>query len=310
MLLNLPISLAAADPLHHVLNQPAIRTDSGLWLWSSIQGNLVLSGLIMIGLGLWAASKIKTGTSEQGADAYVTGSRFAHALEVLCVYLREEIVRPLLTDRTNLFMPFLWTIFFFILINNLLGLVPIIDLFHVVGIQTPFMGGTATQNIWVTGILAVVAGLVFNIAAVVRLGPHGFVKHMLGDLPWFMFPIGLLLLAIEAAGQFIIKPGALAIRLFANMTGGHVLLATLLIFSGTGIAAGLEHGSWGTGLPIAIVSTIGAVLITFLELFVAVLQAFVFMFLITVFISLMDHHDSHGHEHEHGHAPGHEHAHA
>jgi len=144
----------------------------------------------------------------------------------------------------------------------------------------------------------------------VRLGPHGFVKHMLGDLPWFMFPIGLLLLAIEAAGQFIIKPGALAIRLFANMTGGHVLLATLLIFSGTGIAAGLEHGSWGTGLPIAIVSTIGAVLITFLELFVAVLQAFVFMFLITVFISLMDHHDSHGHEHEHGHAPGHEHAHA
>ncbi len=300
--------LASTDPLEHVLNQPAVRSESGYWLWSSTQGNLVLSGIILIVVGLWAASKIKTGPTSEGTDAYVTKSRFAHFLEVLCVYLREEVVRPLLGERTNGFMPFLWTVFFFILVNNLLGLLPITDLLHVLGVHMPIAGGTATQNIWVTGAMALVAGLVFNIAAIVRLGVGGFVKHMLGDLPWYMFPIGLLLLTIEAAGQFIIKPGALAIRLFANMTGGHVLLATLLIFSGSAIANAVDHGAWGSGITVAIISTVGAILINFLELFVAVLQAFVFMFLIAVFVSLMDHHEEHGHEHEHGDAHGHEHA--
>jgi F-type H+-transporting ATPase subunit a len=131
---------------------------------------------------------------------------------------------------------------------------------------------------------------------------------MMGDLPWYMLPIALLLLTIEAAGQFIIKPGALAIRLFANMTGGHVLLATLLIFSGSAIANALDHHAWGSGIFVSTISTLGAVAIDFLELFVAVLQAFVFMFLIAVFVSLMDHHEEHGSEHEHGHAHGHEHA--
>jgi F0F1-type ATP synthase membrane subunit a len=89
-----------------------------------------------------------------------------------------------------------------------------------------------------------------------------------------------------------------------------VLLATLLIFSGTAISTALSHGGWGANGSITLISVIGAFGITFLELFVAVLQAFVFMFLIAVFISLMDHQDEHGHEHEHGHATGHEHAHA
>jgi hypothetical protein len=100
-------------------------------------------------------------------------------------------------------MPFLWTIFFFVLVNNLLGLVPLGDLLTLVGInthETAWLGGTATQNIWVTGVLAVISGLVFNIAAIVRLGPVGFVKHMLGDLPWYMFPIGLLLLGDRGRG--------------------------------------------------------------------------------------------------------------
>ena len=306
--------LAADGPIDHVVNHPGYRSADGYWLWSGNQGNLVLSGLIIILVGLWAASKIRTGPKGQGAEAYVTRSRFAHFIEVLCVYLREEVVRPLLTDRTDKFMPFLWTVFFFILVNNLLGLVPMHDLLVLVGINGEhdhvWIGGTATQNIWVTGVLAVIAGLVFNIAAVVRLGPGGFVKHMMGDLPWYMFPIALLLLLIEGAGQFIIKPGALAIRLFANMTGGHVLVATLLLFSGSAIASALSHGGWGANGAITLISVAGAVAINFLELFVALLQAFVFMFLTAVFISLMDHHGEHGHEHEHDHAHGHEHAHA
>lgn len=309
MLLNV-LTLASEDPLDHVVNHPALKNAEGYWLWSGNQGVLALSGLILILVGLWAAGKIKTGPSAHGAEAYVTRSRFAHMIEVICVYLREEVARPLLHDRTAKLMPFLWTVFFFILTNNLLGLTPIRDVMHIAGVHGDWIGGTATQNIWVTGTLAVIAALVFNIAAIVRLGIPGFVKHMMGGLPIYMLPIALLLLVIEAAGQFVIKPFALALRLFANMTAGHVLIATLLSFAGGAIASALDGGGYGTNGAITVVSVLASTAVTFLELFVAFLQAFVFMFLTAIFISLMDHHDEHGHEHEHGHATGHEHAHA
>jgi F-type H+-transporting ATPase subunit a len=303
--------LAAADPLEHVVNSAAIRSADGYWLWSGNQGVLVLSGVLLILIGLWAAGKIKTGTPDQGAEAYVTRNRFAHLIEVFCHYLREEVARPLLADRTDKLMPFLWTVFFFILANNLLGLTPIRDVFHVFGVHTDWIGGTATQNIWVTGTLAVIAAIVFNVAAIMRLGPVGFVSHMMGGLPWYMFPIALLLLVIEGAGQFLIKPFALALRLFANMTAGHVLIATVLSFAGGALASAIHGGGgWGSNGAITIVSVVSATLLMFLELFVAFLQAFVFMFLTTIFISIMDHHDEHGHEHGHDHASGHEHAHA
>ncbi|HYD02063.1 MAG TPA: F0F1 ATP synthase subunit A [Phycisphaerales bacterium] len=301
----------ADDPLGHVVNKshPAWQTKDGWWLWSSNQGTLVLAGLILILVGLWVASKVKTGDTSQGSEAYVTRNRFAHMIEVICVYLREEVARPLLHDRTDKLMPFLWTIFFFVLVNNLLGLIPITDALHLAHLP-PFVGDTPTQNIWVTGTLAVIAAVVFNGAAIVRLGPGGFVKHMMGGLPWYMFPVALLLLVIEAAGQFIIKPFALALRLFANMTAGHVLIATLLGMAGIAIAGLIAAQSVGGNLVASIISVAAIIALNFLELFVAFLQAFVFMFLTTIFISLMDHHDEHGHEHEHGHAHGHEHAHA
>lgn len=310
MITAMPLVLAADDPLAHVVNAPAVVNEQGYWLWSANQGVLVLSGLLLIVVGIWAAGKIRTGPKTQGAEAFVTKNRFAHMIEVICVYLREEVARPLLLDRTDKLMPFLWTIFFFILANNLLGLTPIRDLLHVAGIHSEWIGGTATQNIWVTGVLAIIAAVVFNVAAIVRLGIGGFIKHMMGGLPIYMAPIALLLLLIEAAGQFLIKPFALALRLFANMTAGHVLIATLFSFAGGAIASALNGGGWGVNGTVTIVSVLAATAVTFLELFVAFLQAFVFMFLTTIFISLMDHHDEHGHEHEHGHAKGHEHAHA
>jgi F-type H+-transporting ATPase subunit a len=314
--------LAATDPMEHVVNNATVTSGpngTGWWLWSANQGTLVLSGVILIVVGLWAASKIQTGPKTAGSEAYVTRNKFAHMIEVICVYLREEVARPLLTDRTDKLMPFLWTIFFFVLINNLLGLLPIRDIQEIpfihhalssVGIHHPFVGGTATQNIWVTGTLAVIAAVVFNGAAIIRLGPVDFVKHMMGGLPWYMFPIALLLLVIEAAGQFIIKPFALALRLFANMTAGHVLIASLLLMAGPAIEGLLQAKDIGGNGVTTVVSIASMIALNFLELFVAFLQAFVFMFLTTIFISLMDHHDEHGHEHEHGHATGHEHAHA
>jgi F-type H+-transporting ATPase subunit a len=303
------VTLAASSPDQHVYNHPFWKTATGLWVWSGNMGNLFLTAIIMIVGGLWVASKVRTGPESQGSSRFVTTNRFAHAIEYVCVYLREEIARPLLGDRTDKLMPILWTIFFFVLINNLLGLTPIMDLIHVLvpawreaGI-TP-LGGTATQNLWVTGALALIALIVFNGAALARLGPLGYAKHLTADAPWFVWPI---VVPIEFAGQILIKPVALAIRLFANMTGGHILMATLLSFVAS---------VWGKSLllsvPVSAISIVGYLFIFLLELFIVVpLQAFIFMFLTAVFISLMDHHDEeHGHEHGHDHAHGHEHAHA
>jgi F-type H+-transporting ATPase subunit a len=316
MLTNL-LMLASTDPAEHVYNHVGIKSAEGFWLWSGNQGNLVLSAIILIIGMLYVAGKIKTGPESEGHDRFVTRNKFAHAVECICVYLREEVARPLLKDRTDKLMPFLWTIFFFILVNNLLGLIPLLDIFHAIqrgtwiatdgksGVAEPhtsFLGGTATQNIWVTGVLAFVAALVFNGAAVKRLGLGGYLKHLTADAPVFVWP---LIVPIEFLGQVVIKPVALAIRLFANMTAGHILLATLFMFAGQ---------VWGQGLllqgPVTLVSVVGGFAVMCLELFVGFLQAFVFMFLTTVFISLMDHHEEHDHEHGHDHAHGHEHAHA
>jgi len=312
MLFNF-LTLAAGSPADHVYNHVHLggRSDDGWWLWSGNQGNLVLSMIILIVVGWWVSSKIATGPEGQGSSRYLTKNKFAHMIEVICVYLREEVARPLLLDRTDKLMPFLWTIFFFILVNNLLGLVPLLDLVHLISGDakashaTLFVGGTATQNIWVTGVLAVIAALFFNAVAIRRLGVGGYFGHMTAGAP---FPASILIFFLELASQVIIKPFALALRLFANMTAGHILLATLFSF-----AAALVTQPFYIGGPVTVVSVVGGFGIMLLELFVAFMQAFVFMFLVTVFIALMDHHEhdhSHDHEHGHGHAQGHEHAHA
>lgn len=298
-------TLAAGDPASHVYNHVYAKNAEGYWVWSGNQGNLVLSLIILVAVGAFVASRIVTGPTSQGTDRFVTKNKFAHMVEVICWYLREEVCRPLLGDRTNKLMPFLWTIFFFILVNNLLGLVPILDLVHLVSPSlkaahaTP-IGGTATQNIWVTAVLAIIATVFFNGAAVARLGVGGYFAHLTAGAP---FPANVLIFFLELASQILIKPFALALRLFANMTAGHILLATLFSFAGMVVGKGfLLQG------PVTLISVLGGVGIMFLEIFVAFMQAFVFMFLVTVFISLMDHHD-HEHDHDHDHAHGHDHKH-
>ncbi|MFL5528966.1 MAG: F0F1 ATP synthase subunit A, partial [Gemmatimonadaceae bacterium] len=164
----------------------------------------------------------------------------------------------------NAFVPYLLTIFFFILFANLLGLVP--------------YGATATGNISVTATLAIVTFIVIEIAGMKAQGkaylntivfwPHDM------SLPMKIF-ISPILTPIEIFGKFT-KPMALAIRLFANMTAGHVVLLALisLIFT---------FGSWLL-VPVPILLALG---ISFLELFVAFLQAFVFTLLSAVFIGLI-----------------------
>ncbi len=294
------LTLGASDPVAHVVNHKAIATPDGWWIWSANMGNLLVAAIILLTVGPWVARKIATGPESEGSERYLTRSRFASMIEVICVYLREETVRPLLGARTDRFMPFLWTIFFFILVNNLLGMVPLLDAHNLIAYfaapqlleqHRAYIGGTLTQNMFVTGGLAAIAFFVINIAGIRELGLGGYLKHLTGGAPVAIWP---LMIVVEFAGLFI-KPIALAIRLFANMTAGHILLATLFGFIGYALT---EASNVLLGGTIVALSGAGAIAIYFLELFVAFLQAFVFMFLTTVFISLLAHHD----EHEHGHA--------
>jgi len=214
-------------------------------------------------------------------------------------------------------LPFLLSLFFFVLTLNLMGLVPMADIqeiFHAFARHDPeagkeatkqalfWIGGTATASLSVNMALAFWAFLAIQWQSIRELGVGGWLEHLCGGKElvqnkglWFVVPI---IFIVEVLG-LIIKPAALAIRLFANMVGGHTLMATLMLF-----------GAMAAGLGVAAVSGISllaggfAVVITFLELFVAFLQAFVFMFLTAVFISQMAHHDEH-HDEEHGHEDHH-----
>ncbi|MBL4590634.1 MAG: F0F1 ATP synthase subunit A [Phycisphaerales bacterium] len=303
------LTLGAADPVAHVINHPTFVTESGWVIWSSAQTNLVLSGLILLFVGFFVAKAVSTGDESQGHLRWITNNRFAHMIEVICGYLRENTVRPLLHERTNKMMPFLWTVFFFILINNLLGLIPLLDLHNLllgeaglglnpemVAKHQAFIGGTATQSIYVTAGLSMIAGLMINYSGIKELGIAGYIKHLTAGSPIFVWPI---IIPIEIMGTFI-KPIALAIRLFANMTAGHILVAVQLGFAADGFSSGTI-----IGIPVGVISGVGVIAIYFLEIFVAFLQAFVFMFLTTVFISLLAHHGEHDHDHAHEGAPAH-----
>jgi F-type H+-transporting ATPase subunit a len=293
-------TLAAANPVEHVVNHYTVKSADGWWIWSANQTNLVLSGLIVVVCGWLAAKHIRTGAESEGHDRYVTRNPLAGLVEVISLFLRDEIVKPLLHDRTARFMPFLWTLFYFILVNNLLGLVPLLDLWHIIlghPAHSSPIGGTATQNLFVTAALALVSFFVINIAGMRELGVWGYCKHLTGGAPWY---VAILMVPIEILSTFI-KPIALALRLFANMTAGHILVATLFMFVGMAIKAGVAVAA-----PVTVISAVGAIAIYFLELFVAFLQAFVFMFLTAVFISQLSHHGDHDHDHEHAHgSPAH-----
>lgn len=191
-------------------------------------------------------------------------SGFGNGLEALVLYLRNEVVLPNVGPHGNGYVPFLLTLFFFILFANLLGLIP--------------YGATATANISVTATLAIVTFIVIEIAGM-KAQRWGYINTIVfwpHDMSLAMkLPITFILTPIELIGK-LTKPFALAIRLFANMVSGHVVLLALisLIFT---------FATWIL-VPVPIAIALG---ISFLELFVAFLQAFIFTLLSSVFIGLI-----------------------
>ena len=185
---------------------------------------------------------------------------FAAGLEAMVLYLRNEVILPNVGHHGNGFVPFLLTIFFFILAANLLGLIP--------------YGSTATGNIAVTATLALMTFVVVEVAGMRAQGIHylSTIFYWNKDLPLYMrIPMFLIMSPVEMIGK-LTKPFALAIRLFANMTAGHIVVLALigLIFTFAG--------------PVSTAPFLMAVAIMLLELFVAFLQAFIFTLLASVFI--------------------------
>ena len=190
---------------------------------------------------------------------------FAGAMEAMALYIRQEVVLPNVGHHGEGFAPYLLTLFFFILVMNLLGLLP--------------WGATATGNIAVTAALALISFVVIEVAGMRALGARGYlgtIFYLPPGLPTALKPIMLLIMTpVEIIGK-LSKPFALAVRLFANMTAGHVLVLAL-------IGLTFLFQSWAVGIGASILAT-GIML---LELFVAFLQAFVFTLLTSVFIGLM-----------------------
>lgn len=188
-------------------------------------------------------------------------SGFGNGMEAFVLFLRNEVVMPNVGPRGDKFVPFILTLFFFILFANLCGLIP--------------YGSTATGNIGVTATLALVTFVVVEIAGMREQGV-GYLSTIFywpHDVPLAVkMPMTLIMTPVEIVGKFT-KPFALAIRLFANMIAGHVVLLALigLIFTFQSYIV--------APAPLAM-----AVAISLLELFVSLLQAFIFALLSAVFI--------------------------
>ena len=224
---------------------------------------------------MWIAAVLVIVIFLVGRPRSITPSGFGIVLETLVLFVRDEIAKPTIGEpEYKRYTPYLCSCFFFILVCNLLGAIPYTS--------------TPTGNIMVTAALALCTFVVTQFASIRAAGLWGFIKHLTGGVHWALWPI---MIPIEIMGLFA-KPFALALRLFANMVAGHIvifyLLALIFIFKSFFIAPA---------------SVFLAVCIYLLELFVALLQAYVFTMLSAVFIGLgvaMGHHghDDHGEHHE------------
>jgi F-type H+-transporting ATPase subunit a len=288
--------MMAENPLEHVVQHPLLQTDGNLGTFLTPEGKItllsdqivmmILAGLLLVVL-LPMLVRRRRGTDAVGS---LIPAGFANFVEAVCEYLRKEVAQPTLGVHTDRFIRYIWSVFFFILTINLLGLLPVAPVSKLFGIH---LGGTATGNIFVTATLAILTMIMMVINGL-RLGGKHYLAHFCPG------PIGLapLLVPVEIIGLGA-RIFALAIRLFANMIAGHILLAVLVSLI---LTAGTAMGAGG-GIGVAIPVVLGSVAITMLEVFVAFLQAFIFTFLTTLFIgqSVVFHH---GHGDDHGHEEG------
>jgi F-type H+-transporting ATPase subunit a len=194
-------------------------------------------------------------------------------IEAMVLYIRNDVaIANIGRHRGAQFAPYILTLFWFILYCNLLGLVP--------------WGATATGNLMVTGALALTALATIEISGMVALGPKGYLKTIVFTPPGTTGIAAVILTAImipiEIIGK-LVKPFALMLRLFANMTAGHFVILSLLgiifLFGNVAVIRYVVLGG----------SIFFVLFMMALELFIALLQAYIFALLTSVFIGMMQH---------------------
>jgi len=223
----------------------------------------LLVAVLMLLVFVPLARRVANGETPRG--------RLWNLLEAVLVFIRDRMARPAIGHHdADRFLPFLWTAFFFVLLCNLVGLVP--------------WAGSPTGALAVTASLAVATFATVVGAGMRRFGPVGF---WTGLVPHMELPLVLsvllkpMIMAIEIMGLFI-KHTILAVRLLANMFAGHLVLAVILGF----IAATAETWLWYAVMPSSVLAAVG---LNLLELLVACLQAYIFTFLSALFIGMAVH---------------------
>jgi F-type H+-transporting ATPase subunit a len=192
-----------------------------------------------------------------GRRAKIVPSGVQNFVEAVVDFLRTNMILETLGEEGLAWFPFIATLFFFILFCNLLGLIP--------------GAFTATSNINVTATLAIVVFFCTQAAGVAKHGIFGYLKKFVPkDIPIFIIPI---MLPIEIVSQ-LAKPFSLAVRLFANMTAGHGVILVFLFMI-------IMFKSW----MIAVVPLIGVVVMSAFEIFVALIQAYIFATLAAMYIA-------------------------
>ncbi len=248
-----------------------VIADSGMKVYDLSVTKNVLSMLVGVFLLLWAMSSVAKAYKAGGTQKAPSG--FQNFIEIVVVFIRDEVARPNLGKKYVKFMPLLLTIFFFIWINNLLGLLP--------------GGANFTGNIAVTACLALVTFIVM----MANSNKH-FWGHLLNP-PNVPIAVKGLLVLIEVM-SLCIKPVALMIRLFANMLAGHIVILSVICMI---FIFGMLNKYVGYGfVPVSLAFS---VFMFMLELLVAAIQAFIFANLTAVFIGQAveeGHEAAHGHE--------------
>jgi len=218
---------------------------------------------VLVFLTVWYAGRQVERRHREGKAPH----GFGGAVEAVVLFVRNDVAIANIGHGGEKFAPYILTLFFFILYCNLLGLLP--------------WGATPTGNLAVTGALALTAFVTIEVSGFRALGPKGYLKTIV-FVPPGMTGLGavamaLIMTPIEIIGK-IVKPFALTLRLFANMTAGHFVILALLglifIFANWAVAVG----------SVAFVT-----FMMLLELLVAFLQAYIFALLTSVFIGMMQH---------------------
>jgi len=216
----------------------------------------------------WAGRKLRQQRAGERAP-----SGFANAIEGVVLYVRNEIAIANIGHKNGAkFAPLIMTLFFFILYANLIGLIP-----H---------GSTATGNLAVTAALAIMVFFVIEISGMLTLGARGYLGTIFPQVPGMSGAgaaiMSLAMAPIEILGK-LVKPFALAVRLFGNMTAGHFVILSLF-----GIIFLFGHlPTWNYAIGFTTAALVVGIML--LEIFVAFLQAYVFALLSAVFIGLMQH---------------------